>query len=113
MITVICHSAALPVLLQVDLHPHTVLTLPGVWQGTSAWQGWGPAPDSSSSRDTAEAAADRVRWWAEQCDRLQGAWRLGTTGFATFGHRRNRQCDSCVVAAVLQELHKMAVIPGY
>lgn len=61
--------------LQVDLHPSTVLTLPGVWQGSSAWHGWGPAPDSSSSREAAEAAADRVRWWAEQCDRLQGMWR--------------------------------------
>ncbi|WIA17309.1 hypothetical protein OEZ85_014174 [Tetradesmus obliquus] len=58
--------------LQVDLHPSTVLILPGVWQGSSAWHGWGPAPDSSSSREAAEAAGDRVRWWAEQCDRLQG-----------------------------------------
>lgn len=57
---------------QVDLQPSSALTLPGVWQGVTAWDGWGPAVDTSAARDSAEAAVERVRWWAEQCDHLQG-----------------------------------------
>jgi hypothetical protein len=57
---------------QVDLAPSSVLTLPGVWQGLSDWQGWGQPPDTSAARETAEAVLEQVRWWAEQCDMLQG-----------------------------------------
>eukprot|EP00878_Enallax_costatus_P016283 GHUV01017080.1.p1 GENE.GHUV01017080.1~~GHUV01017080.1.p1 ORF type:complete len:410 (+),score=101.91 GHUV01017080.1:822-2051(+) len=58
--------------LQVDLHPSCVLTLSGVWRGIGEWDGWGPAVDSSNARETAEAAVDKIRWWAEQCDHVQG-----------------------------------------
>ena len=58
--------------MQVDLHPSTALVIPGVWQGSGAWQDWGPAPEGSGVIDALAAAADRVRWWAEQFDTLQG-----------------------------------------
>lgn len=61
-------------LLQVDLADSCVLTLSGSWQGQMGWDGWGVPGSSSSSavRDLVEVAVDRVRWWAEQCDRMQG-----------------------------------------
>jgi len=48
--------------------------LSGSWQGQLGWDGWGVPGSSSSSavRDLVDGAVDRVRWWAEQCDRMQG-----------------------------------------
>lgn len=58
---------------QVDLSDSCVLTLSGAWQGQLGWDGWGvPGSSSSTVRDLVEAAVDKVRWWAEQCDRMQG-----------------------------------------
>eukprot|EP00879_Flechtneria_rotunda_P013994 GHRR01014621.1.p1 GENE.GHRR01014621.1~~GHRR01014621.1.p1 ORF type:complete len:376 (+),score=113.27 GHRR01014621.1:168-1295(+) len=58
--------------LQVDMHPSTALVLPGVWQGVAQWDGWGPAAPPGAAREAAEAVQEKVRWWAEQCDRMQG-----------------------------------------
>jgi hypothetical protein len=67
-----CVDASL--LLQVDLADSCVLTLSGSWQGQMGWDGWGVPGSSSGSavRELVDAAVDRVRWWAEQCDRMQG-----------------------------------------
>jgi hypothetical protein len=62
-----------PWLLQVDLADSCVLTLTGVWQGQLGWDGWGVNSSSGSAvRELVDSAMDRVRWWAEQCDRMQG-----------------------------------------
>lgn len=59
--------------MQVDLADGCVLTLTGSWHGQRGWDGWGVSGSSSSAvRDLVDAAVDRVRWWAEQCDRMQG-----------------------------------------
>jgi hypothetical protein len=68
-----CHVWLHALLLQVDLADSCVLTLSGSWHGQRGWAGWGVSGSSSSSvRDLVDAAIDRVRWWAEQCDRMQG-----------------------------------------
>lgn len=61
-------------LLQVDVADSCVLTLSGAWQGQMGWDGWGVPGSSSGSavRELVDSAVDRVRWWAEQCDRMQG-----------------------------------------
>lgn len=61
-------------LLQVDLADSCVLTLSGAWQGQTGWDGWGVPGSSSGSavRELVDSAVDRVRWWAEQCDMMQG-----------------------------------------
>lgn len=61
-------------LLQVDLADSCVLTLTGAWQGQMGWDGWGVSGSSSGSavRELVDSAVDRVRWWAEQCDMMQG-----------------------------------------
>ena len=69
-----CAVLCCAMLCQVDLSDSCVLTLSGAWQGQLGWDGWGVSGSSSSSvRDLVEAAVDKVRWWAEQCDRMQGA----------------------------------------
>lgn len=77
--------------VQVDLADSCVLTLSGAWQGQLGWDGWGVPGSSGGSalRELVEAAVDRVRWWAEQCDRMQG------------GHAHTGcTCSSGVVAMV-------------
>lgn len=68
------NSGACRPVLQVDLADSCVLTLSGAWQGQLGWDGWGVPGSSSSSavRELVDAAVDKVRWWAEQCDRMQG-----------------------------------------
>jgi hypothetical protein len=68
------NARAFQPLLQVDLADSCVLTLSGAWQGQMGWDGWGVPGSSSSStvRELVDAAVDKVRWWAERCDRMQG-----------------------------------------
>ena len=60
--------------VQAQLHPNTPLTLPGAWQGLGDTQGFGGAAAlmRGASAEVVEAAADKLRWWAEGCDELQG-----------------------------------------
>jgi hypothetical protein len=62
---------------QVDLQPQSALTLSGAWAGAAGWDGWGVSGSSSSTvRQLVEDALDRVRWWAEQSDSIQGGRQL-------------------------------------
>ena len=74
--------------LKTQLHPRSVLALPGAWHGDAATRGalagYGAAEALSHGvRASAEAAADAARWWCEQCDSLQGVQVLadGATAF--------------------------------
>jgi hypothetical protein len=62
-------------LLQVVLHPRSVFTLPGVWQGTQAFDGFGDAWVALSGvggHDAKEDLSERLRTLVEECDNLQG-----------------------------------------
>lgn len=54
----------------MHLHPRSTCLLPG-WQDGTSPQGFGEGAAGLESSETREAALDRVRFWAEECDTLQ------------------------------------------
>ena len=56
--------------LKMHLHPRSKCLLPG-WQDGTSPQGFGEGAAGLESSETKEAALDRVRFWAEECDTLQ------------------------------------------
>eukprot|EP00891_Asterochloris_glomerata_P007534 jgi/Astpho2/7534/fgenesh1_pg.00114_%23_113_t len=57
--------------LKMHLHPRSTCLLSG-WQDGTSPQGFGEGAAGLESSETREAALDRVRFWAEECDTLQG-----------------------------------------
>jgi hypothetical protein len=58
---------------QAQYHPRSVYTLPGVWHASSELSGWGgAAPLALSHTEAHEALTERLRWFGEQCDQMQG-----------------------------------------
>lgn len=58
--------------LKAQLHPNSTFLLEGVWQGAGTLQGWGGAASYFATEERREAASDRIRKWAEECDSLGG-----------------------------------------
>ena len=56
--------------LKMHLHLRSTCLLPG-WQDGASPQGFGEGAAGLESSETREAALDRVRFWAEECDTLQ------------------------------------------
>ena len=56
---------------QVPLHPKSVYEVPGVWHGASELSGWAGHPDLLARAEAREEVADRIRFFAEDCDSLQ------------------------------------------
>lgn len=59
--------------LTAQLHPASVWQLPGVFHGSSDFNGYGLGRVLDSSGQTQEEVAERVRSFAEECDSLQVA----------------------------------------
>ncbi len=68
--------------LKCQLHPKSFNALPGVWHGAGGFEGWGAGEGLVQGlKGAAENAVERLRWWGEQCDSLQGE-----AGSVDFGH---------------------------
>lgn len=60
--------------LKAQLHPRSFQAVPGVWAGGPPFDGYGAAAGLLGGAGAAvDGATDAVRWWAEQCDSMQGA----------------------------------------
>lgn len=57
---------------QALMHPRSVYTLPGIWAGCNEFGGFGDAADVLHNAEALEEMADRVRFFGEACDSLQG-----------------------------------------
>lgn len=61
--------------LQALLGPKGVYTLPGVWQGSAAFSGFGDGCELLGGREGGEVKeelSERLRNMGEACDQLQG-----------------------------------------
>ncbi|KAK3262612.1 hypothetical protein CYMTET_28542 [Cymbomonas tetramitiformis] len=58
--------------LKAQLHIRSIYQLPGKWQDTAVFDGFGDGADVLASEDMREEALDRVRFFLEECDHLQG-----------------------------------------
>ena len=64
--------------MQVLLAPKSVYTLPGVWQGSTAFSGFNDGCELLMGREGAEIKeelSECLRNMGEACDQLQGRWR--------------------------------------
>eukprot|EP00898_Chlorokybus_atmophyticus_P008192 jgi/Chlat1/8374/Chrsp80S00638 len=70
--------------LKAHLHPKTVYELPGLWHDVTSFDNFGDGLAVMSSEETREALLDRLRFFAEECDHLQGfqCWVESNSGFA-------------------------------
>lgn len=88
----------------MDLADEGVMTLSGAWQGQSGWDGWGVSGSSSSTtRELVDAAVDKVRWWAEQCDGLQGKTHQGFMELVVYLCHMCRVCQACNCVRMLHD----------
>lgn len=58
--------------LKVELHSKSLLQLAGVWEGVQTFAGWGEGWEMAGRADTRDELEDRLRFFAEDCDSLQG-----------------------------------------
>ncbi|GAB4822173.1 hypothetical protein N2152v2_009219 [Parachlorella kessleri] len=59
--------------LKAHLHPRSIHQLEGVWAGVTEFGGWGDGSGLGGSwQETREGLGEAVRFFAEECDSLQG-----------------------------------------
>eukprot|EP00873_Tetraselmis_striata_P018141 jgi/Tetstr1/438405/TSEL_026971.t1 len=58
--------------LKAVLHPRSLGIVKGVWAGADVWGGYGEGAGALAGEEAREEALDRVRFFAEECDSLQG-----------------------------------------
>ena len=63
--------------LKAQLDPACVRLLPGLWQGATAFDGFGVGAGILSRDEEREEALNALRQVAEECDRLQVRRRAG------------------------------------
>ena len=56
---------------QVQLHPHSVWEVAGVWHGGGGFGGWGDGGGVLAGEAQREDFLERVRFFAEECDSMQ------------------------------------------
>ena len=57
--------------LKANLDRRNVWQLPGLWEGTAEFRGYGSGRKVLRSTEASEEARDRIRFLAEECDLLQ------------------------------------------
>ena len=57
--------------LKANLDRRNVWQLPGLWEGTAEFRGYGSGREVLRSTELSEEARDRIRFLAEECDLLQ------------------------------------------
>ncbi|PRW59896.1 tubulin nucleotide-binding domain [Chlorella sorokiniana] len=80
--------------LKAHLHPRSVQQLAGAWHGLTPFGGWGDGGDHWRSEEQREEMMERIRFFAEECDSLQG-FQVLADDLSGFGQ---------LAAHVLQEL---------
>ncbi|KAL4458321.1 hypothetical protein ABPG75_013186 [Micractinium tetrahymenae] len=58
--------------LKAHVHPRSVHQLAGAWHGLTPFSGWGDGGEHWRSEEQREEVMERVRFFAEECDQLQG-----------------------------------------
>lgn len=112
---------------KVQLHPKSIYQAPGLWQGTATSEGFFGLGSVLQGQQSRDEVADRIRFFAEGCDTLQGfnvmADDLGGWGHVTaellgelrddypsspvllWATRRPQKADGAQYAAQLQQRH--------
>lgn len=59
--------------LKAELSSRSVYTVPGIWQGSSSFLGFGEGASVMADSSVKDDVMDRLRHFVEECDRFQGA----------------------------------------